>query len=40
MIAIWVRFGPPGWLYRKPGKAEDHQGGVDSDHLSAVMVIL
>ena len=40
MIAIGVRFGPPGWLYRKRGKAEDHQGGVDWDHLSAVMVIL
>ena len=45
MITLGVRFGPPGWLYRKRGQAEDHQGGVmstgvDWDHLSAVMVIL
>ena len=40
MIAIGVRFGLPEWLYRKRGKAENHQGGVDWDHLSAVMVIL
>ena len=40
MIAIGVRFGLPRWLYRKRGKAEEHQGGVDWDHLSAVMVIL
>ena len=45
MIAIGVVFGPPGWLYRKRGLAEGHQGAVmstwiDWDHLSAVMVLL
>ena len=39
MIAIGVRLGLPGWLYRKRGKAKDHQGGEDWDHLSVVMVI-
>ena len=45
MIAIGAGFGPPGWLYRKRGSAEDNQGavmstGVDWDDLSAVMVPL